>query len=111
MGIIRSLFDFSFSQFITTKVVKVLYVLGVIATGLMAIAGFFGVVVGAQGFVGTVGMLVVGVPLFALAFLVGTALLRIFYEMVIVLFRIAENVQTVARSAQQAPPEREPAHR
>jgi hypothetical protein len=110
MGIIRSLFDFSFSQFITTKVVKVLYVLGVIGMGLMAIGGFLGFVVAAEGFFGSIGMLLLGVPLFALAFLIGTALLRIFYEMVIVLFRIAENVQIVARSAQQAPREREPAH-
>jgi hypothetical protein len=78
--------------------------------GLMCILGFFAVFLAAAGFFGRVGMLVVGVPLFALGFLIGTALLRIFYEMVIVLFRIAENVQIVARSTQNSARVGEPVH-
>lgn len=100
-GILRGLFDLSFSTFVTTKIVKVIYVLALALAVLqgLAIAGF-GVltvmvstakeqtldqVLGVLG--GTVIVLLSPVVTF-LAMVVA----RLYAELVIVLFRIAENI-------------------
>lgn len=104
MGLIRTLFDLSFSTFITTRVVKFLYGLAIVVGAIFALVSYAGLVIGAQGFVGTAGAAIVGLPLVALGYLVGIALVRIGYEMIIVLFRIAENVQTVAKAGAEPRP-------
>jgi hypothetical protein len=98
MKLIAPLFDLSFSEFITTRVVRVLYGLALVFFALASLIGFVLMFFGADGFFAKLGALIFGLPLVALFFFVSIALTRIAYEIVIVLFRIAENVQTIART-------------
>lgn len=89
-----SLFDLSFSSFVTTKIVKLLYGLWLLAAALILLGSIGGgilalVNVGVQGLV----MLVAG-PLATLLWLV---LGRVYFELVIVMFRIAENIGEMNR--------------
>ena len=84
MSLISSLFDFSFSSFVTTKFVRLIYALLLLANGFLAIMmglAFFPL----------------GLVLAPIGFLLGTAFARVGLEVTIVLFRIAENVQEIAR--------------
>ena len=89
-GFLGSLFDFSFSSFITAKLIPVLYALGLIGCG---IAALFMLVTGfAGGF--TAG--IVALLLAPIMFLFVAMYLRVMLEVLIVVFRIAENVQRIA---------------
>lgn len=85
-----ALFDFSFDSFITTTVIKVLYVLVVIITGLSALLFTYS----AFATNATFGLLtlVIGDPLFIIIVL---ALWRLFLEACIVFFRIAEDIRVL----------------
>src|SRR5580704_4937348 len=94
-GFFGSLFDLSFTSLVTTRIIKVLYVLAIIVIGLYALAFV------AAGFnhSSTDGILalVIGAPLFALISLVYT---RVLLEVFIALFRIMENTsELVARAS------------
>ena len=87
-GFFGALFDLSFSQFITTKLIKVLYILLLILLALGYLAGVI------SGFSDSLGqgllmMFIVG-PLGVLLYLI---LIRISLEMMIVIFRIEENTR------------------
>jgi hypothetical protein len=99
--LIAPLFDLSFSQFITTRVVRILYGLALVFFALWSVVGFGALFFGTEGFFAKVGVVVFGLPLIVLLYLVAAALTRIGYEIIIVLFRIAENVQTIARTTSQ----------
>ena len=107
-GFLGSLFDLSFTSFVTTKLIKVLYVLSLV---LLAIA-YVGIAIGifssggetvsynaVDGTVDTDGGGNTGLGLLWL-FVIGPILLsfylllyRVFFELVIVLFRIFENTR------------------
>lgn len=91
-GFFGALFDFSFSEFVTTRIIKVLYVLGMIGVTLWSLffvfAGF------AQGGIAAVGALLVAV----LGFFVGIIYLRVLLEFIVIVFRIAENTSIIARN-------------
>lgn len=115
-GFIGSLFDLSFTSFVTTKLIKVLYVLSLvllaIAYVVVAIALFSSggqeLTVNADGSFGTESSGNTGLGLLWL-FVIGPILLffyvlmyRVLFELVIVLFRIFENTRdqlAVARAA------------
>src|SRR5688572_25199107 len=85
-----SLFDYSFSSFITPRIIKVLYVLATIGISLWTlflIVAAFNVSDGAGG-----GMLLIGGPLF---FLFSMIYARVLLELVIAFFRINGNVQEI----------------
>ena len=106
-GFFASLFDISFSSFVTTKLIKVLYVLSLIliAVGYVVIA----VAIFSSGgdeltfnettgeleesggntALGALWLLVIG-PLWMFLYVL---ISRVFYELVIVLFRIMENTR------------------
>jgi hypothetical protein len=91
-GFLPSLFDFSFSSFVATKVVKVLYVL------IVLIAGLYTLFLLALGFragtgVGLLFLLVV-CPLF---FIVFVAVYRVLLEVMVVIFRMAEDLAEIRR--------------
>lgn len=95
LGFFASLFDFSFSSFITTKLVKVIYGLamaGNVLFALMMVAAGFG-----RGFMSGVFVLLVMAPL---VFVLFTALARLWLELVVVLFRMAEHARVTANSTQ-----------
>ena len=98
MGFFGALFDMSFSEFITTKLIKVLYVL------LLCLIGI-GLVVGVLSGLSTMfrrgGLLaglvtVIVVPVVALILVIGA---RMWMETIIVLFRIAENTSDIAKGS------------
>ncbi len=95
-GFLASLFDFGFNSFITTKLIKVLYVLAMVFNVIIALA-----VVGAgfgNGFFSGVMALVILAPL---TFLFFTALARLWLELVIVLFRTVEYTRDTANNTRE----------
>lgn len=90
-GFFSSLFDFSFSSFVTTKIIKVLYMLGIVAAALMGVVMFISAA--SKGAPAAIGGLIVA----PLVFLLGVLYARVVLEIVIVVFRIAENTGEIAR--------------
>jgi len=90
-GVFAALFDFSVSSFITIKLVKFIFILNLvgIAIGMLCIIGMGF----ANGFLAGLGAIVVA-PIFGL---LATMLVRVWMEMIIVTFRIADDVSKVAR--------------
>lgn len=89
-GFLSALFDFSFTSFVTPKVVKVLYILIVVVVGLSAL-GFALSVLATNVGLGLI-VLLVGAPLY---FLVVTALYRITLEFFMVIFRMAQDIRAI----------------
>jgi hypothetical protein len=94
-GFFAALFDFSFSEFITTKIIKVLYILAIIAIGLIAL-GFF-IAAASQGGANIVFGLIIA-PIFFLLYVILT---RVWLEIIIVLFRIAEYTREIAQQGRR----------
>ena len=87
-GFLSSLFDVSFSSLITTRVIKVIYILSMILIGLTAlvfVAGAFSNSVAAGLFT-----LLILAPLAALLYLI---YVRVILEVIICIFRITETNQ------------------
>lgn len=84
-GFFTTLFDFSFSEFIVPKIIRILFGLGIIGAAIMTLAvivnGFH------SGFLAGLLMIILS-PLF---FVIGVILVRVYLEVVLVLFRIADN--------------------
>jgi hypothetical protein len=89
-GFLSALFDFSFSSFVTTRIIKVLYVL---ITVLVCLAALFYTILAFQAGAG-VGILtlVIGDPLFIIIVM---AFWRLVLESFVVVFRIAEDVRAL----------------
>ena len=89
-GFLGALFDFSFTSFVTTRIIKVLYVLILILTGLVALSYTF-IAFNANALYGFL-VLVIGDPLFIIIVM---ALWRLVLESFVVRFRIAEDVRAL----------------
>jgi hypothetical protein len=99
-GFFASLFDLSFSSLITTKIIKVLYVITLVLIGLAYVA-FTISAFDADSGVGALVLFIFG-PLIALFYIVYA---RVFLEIVIALFRIMEsNVEMVGLMRSQSQP-------
>ena len=97
-GFFSSLFDLSFQEFITTKIIKVLYVIAIIGSAIGALA----ILVGAfasRSFFGIVGGLISA----SIGFCLFVILARVWMEVLIVLFRIAKNTGKIASRGEQPP--------
>jgi len=93
-GFFGALLDLSFSEFVTTKIIKFIYVLLLV---LIAIGYLVGIIVGFTRDAGSgLLMLIVG----AIGALVAVIFARVYMEILIVLFRIAENTTEMARQGQ-----------
>jgi len=94
-GFFALLFDFSFTEFLTTKIIKFLYGLGMLIAGLGAlafiIAGF------SQSALYGVGALIVS-PLLFLLYLI---LVRVYLEILMVLFSIADHTGEIAKQGRK----------
>ncbi len=86
-----ALFDFSFSDFITPKIIKVLYILGVVLAGLYAL---FFIVLGFN--LGT-GSGTVFLLLSPLIFLIMVIFIRVGLEIYLVIFQIGDNTREIVR--------------
>ncbi len=89
-GFLSALFDYSFTSFVTPRIIKILYVLATILISLwtlLLVVAAFNVSGGAGGV-----MLIVGGPLF---FLLSMIYARVLLELIIVFFRINGNVTEI----------------
>ena len=90
IGFFRALFDFSFTEFVTTRLIRLLYGIGVVvgaASAALAIARGLQVGPGA----GIVALIVA-----PLIFLLVVIIVRVWLEIIIVVFRIAEYLRDMA---------------
>jgi asparagine N-glycosylation enzyme membrane subunit Stt3 len=95
-GFLEALFDLSFTSFVTTRLVKVLYILAIVGAAvgcLMMVVGGF-----ARGAVYGVVSLVILAPLF---FLAVTIYARVLLEVVMVIFRIGEHAAEIAEQGRK----------
>jgi hypothetical protein len=95
-GFLGALFDFSFSSFVTTKLIKVLYVLGVIIAGfaalMLVIAGF------TKGVLAGMLVLIIVAPL---VFFLYVIYWRVIMELIIVVFRATEDLGELVRQGRR----------
>jgi hypothetical protein len=90
-GFLASLFDFSFTSFVTTKLVKLLYAIGMAFNAMVALV--FAVAGFTHGLFSGLLTLVVA-PLMFFAYVICW---RVLMELIIVLFRAAEHLTEISR--------------
>jgi hypothetical protein len=98
-GFVAGLFDFSFENLIALKVIKVLYGIFLLALAFGILGGLGSVVmsiINGNVLVG-LGMLVV-LPIAALLYLI---LGRVYFELIIVAFKIAEDADEIAKNTRK----------
>ena len=84
-SIIGMLFDLSFTEFVTTRVIKILFMIGIV----FAAIGVLALIIG--GFNAGIGKGMLFLILSPIVFFLYVLLARIWCEIIIVMFRIAEN--------------------
>ncbi len=89
-GFLSALFDFSFTSFVTTKIIKVLYVLILVLASITALIYTIVAFRLSAGF--GILTLVIGDPLFIIIVM---AFWRLILEAFIVMFRIAEDIRAL----------------
>ncbi len=102
-GFLKDLFDFSFSQFITVKIIKILFGLAIIGAAIWALM----ILIGGLGS-GSVGVALGAIILSPIAFLFSVIISRVYLELILVLFRIAENTQVMANDQKPSSQEDKP---
>ncbi len=94
-GFFESLFDFSFTSFITTRIIGVLYALMIAVGVLCLLVAIFPVFT-------TSGVSEAG-KLAPFVFVLYVVIARVFCEVIIVLFKIADNTAILAGRHEQPP--------
>jgi len=92
-GLVGTVFDFSFTSFVTTKIIKFLYGLGLVASVFLALT-VLGAGLATREVTGILG----GVILAPVALVLGVLYTRVLLEVLIVLFRICEHTGEMARN-------------
>jgi hypothetical protein len=99
-GFFGALFDLSFSEFVTTKLIKILYVLLLIVIAIGLVVGLISSLVtmfSRGGFLtGLLGLIFT--PIGALIWVI---MARVWMELIIVVFRIAENTTDLVQMKTQ----------
>jgi hypothetical protein len=98
-GFFAGLFDFTFENLVALKVIKVLYgimLLGIAAGVLFGLGGAVLSMINGQ-FLAGLGALVV-LPFATLLSLIG---LRVYFELIVVAFKIAEDADEIARNTRK----------
>lgn len=98
-GFLADLFDTSFQEFITPRIARVVYILMIIGVGLWCLAFLASAISSKDG-----GMVLTALVLGPLVFLLGVMAARIYMELVLVIFRIAENTKPREKPAIPEPP-------
>jgi hypothetical protein len=91
-GFVASLFDFSFSSFVTPKVIRALYVLATLWIAVLTIAFCSFCVHFAGSGSGTLIFIIITAPIL---FLLGLGSVRVVFEVFMVLHRLNENIQAI----------------
>lgn len=97
-GFVSSLFDLSFSNFITPKLIKVLFVISIV---LAAFGSLFVVVSGFQvgGVFGGIGALLIVSPILFFFYVMYA---RVMMEVLIVIFRCSEYLAEIAKQGRRS---------
>lgn len=90
MGFFRALFDFSFTEFVTTRLIRLLYGIGVVVAAASAAAAIL------RGFQEGPGAGILALIVAPLIFLLVVIIARVWLEIIIVVFRIAEYLRDMA---------------
>ena len=105
-GFFASLFDVSFTSFVTVRIIKVIYIITLVLIGFGAL--FFTVAAFTESVGAGLFVLIIAAPLGALLYVIYA---RVLLEIVIAIFRIMENtgdgvslLRAQASGAQVAPP-------
>jgi hypothetical protein len=93
-GFLRSLYDFGFTSLITPKVIRFVYALLVIVYSIGAVFVLIGCLASNNGPLIVVGLIFV--PIFYLVYLI---LLRITMELIVVFFKIGDDVHAIRNEA------------
>lgn len=97
-GLIGSIFDLSFTHFITPKIQRFLYGLLLLGSGVAALLVLVTIIGMAGGFFGKVGALLVGVPAAAAVFFLMAMYFRMIMEILIVVFRGVDYLREISAS-------------
>jgi hypothetical protein len=97
-GFISSIFDLSFSSFITPRIQKFLYALLLLASGIAGVMVLIAALNMGSGFFAKVGALLVGIPAAALVFLFLAMYFRVMMEILIIAFKGVEYLKEIAVS-------------
>jgi len=100
-GFFGALFDFTFSEFITTKIIKILYGIALVIAGIGTLGMIVSAFSGGPFSRGSVGLGILVLILSPIIFLVYAILSRVWLEFIIVIFRIAENTGEIAKMSKQ----------
>lgn len=101
-GFFALLFDFSFSEFVTERVIRFLYAIGVIAAAIAAVVMFIG---GIAQLSDSLLKGILSIILSPLAFILYVIAARVYLELIMVIFHIHDNVEKIAAgSPAQQPP-------
>ncbi|CAN5848497.1 hypothetical protein BH20ACT7_BH20ACT7_16910 [soil metagenome] len=95
-SLFSALFDFSFTDFVTNRIIKVLYILALVGLTIFSLI-FLVTGLGRGGGSALVALIVA--PLY---FLFGLIYIRVLLEVIIVLFRIGENTAVMAEAMQRS---------
>lgn len=90
-GFFGKLFDFSFESFITPTIIAIIYGILMVLAGIGAIAFIV------TGFQSSVGMGILFLVLSPIVFFLYLIFARIYMEIIIVLFKIAEDLNTIRK--------------
>ncbi|MDC7103779.1 DUF4282 domain-containing protein [Corynebacterium falsenii] len=97
----KSLFDFSFTKYVTPSVVKVIYALLFVLVALMSIVGLF-LILASLTQDGGIFVFIVGLPVIIVGAVVTLAFYRVGLEVAVSLIRTSQSVQSIdQRQAQQ----------
>jgi len=88
-GMIGTIFDFSFDQFVTTKVIKILLGLAMVANAVVTIMMIAG------GFTRGAGWGILALILSPVIYVIMMLVSRIYLELIIVAFRIVEHLSGI----------------
>lgn len=95
-GFISLIYDLSFNEFVTIRIIKALYLIALMIAALIAILTLFGALATGKPLAMLFGMLLTPV-----AFLFWSLIARVYLELIIVLFRIAENTSELVHQGSQ----------
>ncbi len=94
-GFFKRLFDLSFKEFVTPKIITIIFILEIIIGGLIAL----GILI--RGISSGGGMAFASIIIAPIVFFLYVLGSRIFLEVVVVLFRIAENTARLVELRQE----------
>lgn len=102
-GFFKALFDFSFTEFVTSKIIKLLYGLSIFFSGIFAFFLLIAFLIGGFSASAAAGILalIIGTPFCFLIFLVLVTYSRVLLEIIIVVFRISEHTAEIAQNTKR----------